>query len=95
MNGLLIYANILSQWLNGFESMWDVLNTNILTVLENSFFSHPVGPSSIINTLVVAYIKSSGLGHLTLLSFIFSMFGVAFGFFFVFTILKWFLNLVT
>ena len=94
MDGLLVYSDILASWLSGFNYIWYVLNTNIITYLE-SVAKSSIGPSDLVFGPIILFLKNTFFADYTLLSFIFSMFGVGFGFYFAFTLVKWILNLIT
>ena len=93
MQGLFVYSDILAYWLNGFSHMWAFLQTNIITFLDR-LIGHG-GPSIIFFSALRSFILKTDLYQYSILNFIFGMFGISFGFFFVYTLVKWFLNLIT
>lgn len=94
MSGLVFYADTLANWLDQLSIFWDTLQINVDYALY-TWASH-TGPSgSIVINLARGFINLLGAGQLTLLEFVFSMMGVGFIGFFVFSLAKWVLDLIT
>lgn len=94
MSGLTFYADTLATWLDQLSIFWNTLQINVDYAISQ--WANHTGPSgSIVLNLARGFINIIGLGNLTLLEFILSMMGVGFIGFFVFTLGKWVLDLIT
>ena len=94
MDGIIVYADILAKWLEGFSVMWNVLNTNIIDYLD-AIINNSHGTNVVLFSAVRELLVHSDFASYNLLSFIFGMFGISFGFFFGYTLIKWFFDLVS
>lgn len=94
MSGLTFYADTLATWLDQLSIFWDYLQINVDFALYQ-WASHTGPAGSLVINLARGFVNLTGAGDYTMLEFIFSMMGVGFIAFFVFTIAKWVLNLIT
>lgn len=95
MDGLVFYADTLAHWLDQLTFLWDYLQTPVYVVLDNFYGGSNLGIAANIVSVINTFLRFSGLGDLTLLSFIFTMTGTGFFLYFGFIILKWFWDLFT
>lgn len=106
MDGLLDYANIFAFWMQQLSLFWDFLQTRIDIVfldsileLKNKFAVLPVSQPvlfmlDVIELAFTALIEGFGIQELSVLGFIFAMMGVAFGFYFIITLIQWLLKTI-
>ena len=96
MDGLLIYANIFSSWVENLSVFWRFLSSSPVSLIDSALNSLAGNPEAyaaqgLFNLLKVIFVLT-GFSDASVLTFIFSIMGTVFGLYFAIQIVKWLLD---
>lgn len=97
--GLTFFADVYHDWLYQLSGFWDLLNTNVVSLLQNGIdvvaaVPHFGLPATFL-TGIKLFLISLGFEDVTLLMFLFSIMGTGFAIYFLVTFVKWLLDIIT
>lgn len=93
MPGLRFYADTFAYWIEQLSLGWAVLQSNIIEMLD-SFADKPFVAGAFFNVFR-NFLFQFDFAHLSVLEFMLTCLGAAFGLYFVITMIKWVLDVIT
>lgn len=98
MDGLLVYADIFSGWIENLSVFWSFLNSNVVSFIDSSINAIFGNDGSELALALFNAVKmlmfAFGFEDLTVLGVILSCMGFGFGVYFLIIIVRWVLDIL-